>query len=1137
MQRRKPMAVCTLSLLSGTGARSISRKLKLTCWALFVVLVGTVPWALAQSTTADITGTVTDNTGATIPGAKVTLTDMGTRQTRDVQTGPTGNYTFTLLNPGTYSISISQPGFKSFVIPNITLAASDRAREDAKLTVGAAAETVQVTAQAPALQTDSSVLTNTVTSQQVQNLPLNGRNYINLAQIVPGANEGPPNGLTSGARPDDRRQTSSISVNGQSDVVNNEMVDGLDNNERVIGTIGIRPSVDAIRETTVESNEYTAEVGRTGGGVVNIITKSGTNAFHGSLYEFFQNEVLDAYPYQFGAHNAKPKNRLNQFGGSIGGPIVHDRTFFFADYEGLRQQLGTNPVASPVPTIAQYDALRSDPAALLPAGDTTLDQVGLQYARLFPLPNAPTTTPGYGEFVSSPVVTRNSDTVDARVDHRFNQNNLFYARYTYNRVPSNFPGLLPTVNEAGLNIAPGGAVYNFYGAAKDDAQQAQLNFVHTFTPNLLMELKFGYTRINNQSYPLNYGVAVNSAFGQPNVNLDQITSGLAPLSSSGYADLGDGSYIPIIDIDNTYQYNGAITWNKGAHTIKMGASLIRRQALNLQNNQGIGDWSFQTPANTAPSPLYPTGTTALASVLAGQFTSVQRSNNLVPPNYRVWEPSAFFEDDWHAASNLTLNLGVRYDIFTPFAERHNAISNFDPATASIAIANQNGVNQYAGLNPTFTNLAPRVGFAFTPRPSWVIRGGFGISYFPMNYTSNSNLKNQPFVSSFSCNNGACPGGYTRLAQGLPIPTAASATNPSGSIADAIDPAFRTSYLEQFNLTLERDLAGNVLQATYVGELGRHMAQVYADQNTPGPVSNSTLDAMSAASGGKLTTAQAFNTLRPYYSKLPNVTSIGGFNSRGSSSYNALQLSVTRRTRAGLTLEANYTFAHNLDNFLGISNEINDGYGAIPSRISQIEYGNSDMDIRSRGVVTGDYALPFGRNLHGVSGVLAKGWQANTLLVWETGFPFTVTNSVDVITTTNGANSDRPDQLRSAKVNNPSVLHAFDTAAFQPQASGTLGTESRNPLYGPHFRHVDLSVFKDFPIYRESTLEFRAECFNIVNAANFNAPNHTLQIAPVSNPDGTPSDSYAVQANNIGTITSMSPNYTPREFQFALKYQF
>jgi Carboxypeptidase regulatory-like domain/TonB dependent receptor len=1091
----------------------------------------TSPPAMAQSTTADITGTITDNTGAVLSNATVTLINIGTREVRSTKTTGSGDYTFTLLNPGSYSIKVEAEGFKTFVVHEVMLAASDRVREDAKLEIGEAAETVQVTGQAPALQSDNSVLTSTVTEKAVQDLPLNGRNYINLAQITPGANEGPPNGLNSGARPDDRRQTSAISVNGQSEVINDEMVDGMDNNERVIGTIGVRPAIDAISEINVQSNTYTADVGRTAGGIINIITKSGTNNFHGSAYEYFRNDVLDAFPFDFGANNPKPELRQNQFGGSIGGPIIPNKTFFFADYEGLRQVQGSNPIVSQVPTLDQYNLLRTNPDAL---AHGTVDPVGLQYARLYPMPNTASTTGGTtGSFVSSPVNTLNSDTVDVRIDQQFNQKNLLYGRYTYNRVPSSHPGQLPVVNEAGLNIAPSGSIYAYYGKAQDDAQNAQLNFIHTFSPTLLLQLGFGYTRINNQSFPLNYGEGVNQAFGQPNANLDQLTSGLSPASVSGLADLGDGNFLPIIDIDNTFQYQGAVTINRGAHNIKVGASLIRRQALNQQNNYGIGSWSFNPIANPATGT---TDATGLAALLQGHFQQLQRSNSLVPPHYRTWEPSFYIQDDWHATSKLTLNLGVRYDIFTPFTDANNALSNFDPRTGAIIVAGQNGVNDYAGLHTTWTNVAPRIGFAYSFLTTWVLRGGFGMSYVPENYTSNASLKNQPFVSSVLCQNGSCPNGITQFQQGPPLPTPASATNPSGQIQDTLDINFRPSYLEQFNLTLEKAFGPNVVQATYVGMLGRHLASIFNDQNVPTPISNAALGTLATAQGTN--SASAFNTLRPYFGTLPNATQIGGYFSTGASSYHSLQLSVTRRTQAGLTLGANYTLAHGLDNIIGLSNEINDGFGVVPSRINTIDYGNSDLDIRNRGVFTANYALPFGRGLHGMERLLGSGWQLNTLLVWESGEPFTVTNSQNISLTTNAGFSDRPNQIHKASLGNPAIGEFFDTSAFVPQASGTVGSARKNPLYGPHFRHVDLSVFKSFTVFKESTLEFRAEAFNITNTTNFANPNAALQVTPNTDPvSGATLDSYSVQSSTFGQIRSTSPNYNPRLFQFALKYQF
>ncbi len=1125
------------------------------------MMLSVTPLGRAQSTTADITGSVTDASGAAIPNATVTLTEVDTKEVRTTKTGGGGDYTFSELGPGNYTVQISEPGFKSYSIQPFALAASDRAREDAKLEVGSAGETVQVTSQTPALQTDSSYVASTVTEQAVQDLPLSGRNYINLAQITPGANEGPGNGLTSGARPDDRRQTSAISANGQSEILNNQTVDGLDNNERIIGGIGIRPSIEAIKEIAVQTNDYTAEVGRTGGAVVNIITKSGSNAFHGSAYEFFENDILNATPFNF-TPEPKPKLRQNQFGGSFGGPVVKDKVFFFFDYEGLRQILGQNPQTFQTVLPSEYQTLHSGNlqaiAALAHTTPNQIDPVGLNYALLYPLANTAfdPKSPNTQGFTGSPITSRNSDTYDGRVDWQVDPKDLLFARFTYNNVPSNFPGLFPTVNEAGINIAPGGAIFNFYGAAIDTAQNAQINFVRTISPTTLLQLGFGYTRVNNQSLPLNYGTAVDTALGQPGINLNANTSGLTPTGVSGYGDIGDGAFIPIIDIDNTFQEQGSVTINKGSQSIKIGAALIRRQATNVQNNYGIGNYNFNPISN--PQNGNTPDNTALPALLQGIFNNVQRSNSLVPPHYRDFEPSAYFQDDWRATQGLTLNIGLRYDVLTPFTEVRNGLSNFDPVAGKLLVANLNGVNQYGGVNPTFTNVGPRLGFAATVAPGTVIRGGYGISYYQSNYTSNSSEKAQPFVSDYQCNNGNCLTAQingqtvtpTRLAQGLPAPTPASASNPSGSINDVLNANFRTSYVEQFNLTFEKSFGANVFEATYVGELGRHLAQITNDQNAAPLISNENLNNLARAQ--HTTPAAAYQTLRPYHNVLPNVTQIGQFTSTGASSYNALQLSLTRRATAGLTLGANYTYAHQLDNVLSYSNEVNDGYGAVPTQLSTLEYGNSDLDLRNRAVFTADYALPFGKNLNGYKAALGKGWEANTLLRWSSGFPFTVLTNQGVVSTTNGSTGNsRPNQLRHASLGGGHINGFFDTGAFAPQASGTLGSEARNSLYGPHFRQLDLSLFKSFPVYKESTVQFRVEAFNLYNTTNFANPQNTLNLSNVPLPaeaypgDGAapgatvqlPSNNFTTVGSKFGQITATNANYVPRQIQFALKYQF
>ena len=429
--------------------------------------------AFGQLTTADILGTVTDSTGASIPNAAVTLTNLGTNQTRTAQTNATGDYIFPLLQVGRYSVNVQATGFKTST-QEIAVEAGDRARADAQMQLGASSTTVQVQSTTPLLQGDSATVSSTVTAQAVQDLPLNGRNFVQLVQVVPGANEGPGNGLTSGQRPDDRRQTAGFSVNGQDDTLNNYLIDGIDDNERIIGTIGVRPNLEGIQEITVETNSYAPEAGRTAGGVVEIVTKSGTNHFHGTAYEYFRNDVLDARNYYTTSAvvAGRPELHQNQYGGSIGGPIFKNRTFFFGDYEGFRLVQALNsPYHSSVPTVAQYDNIHGinggTPQALVNGGNGTVglpvNPIALNYLSLFPLPNVAGTNGGVtNNYVSDGVRTQNSNVFDVRVDHQFNANNLFFGRYTYNKVNSFQPAQLPAVASGPFaGVYAGGGRYNF----------------------------------------------------------------------------------------------------------------------------------------------------------------------------------------------------------------------------------------------------------------------------------------------------------------------------------------------------------------------------------------------------------------------------------------------------------------------------------------------------------------------------------------------------------------------------------------------------------------------------------------------------------------------------------------------------
>ncbi|MBB5057934.1 hypothetical protein HDF16_002640 [Granulicella aggregans] len=1161
----------------GPNAQGFPRTLKHS-FAIFTLLLAGVTSAFGQLTTADIIGTTTDGSGAVIPNANVVLLNLATHEQRTATTSQSGDFTFTLLPTGHYSVTVTAPGFKASVTKDLAVEAGDRARADAHLELGAGSETVEVTAATPLLQAENATVSSTVTAKAVQDLPLNGRNFVQLVQLVPGANEGPGNGLTSGGRPDDRRSTSGFSVNGQDDTLNNYVIDGIDDNERVIGTIGVKPNVEGIQEITVQTNSYAAEAGRTAGGVVNLVTRSGSNQFHGTAYEYFRNDIFDGRNV-LQTTGSKPELRQNQYGASIGGPIFHDRTFFYGDYEGFRQVSGVT-YTSTVPTLDEYTDIHTNGGAgIVATGNGTqglpVDPIALAYLSLFP---APTNSGLTNNYVVSPSKTQNSNLFDVRIDHQFNPNNLFFGRYTYNKVNTVTPQALGTAN--GLDIS--GGRYIFAGPAADTGQQYAFSFTHIINQNLVVDLKAAYTRINNLSLPLNYGknpdvlVSANapgSTFGS-NLNNTGLASFLTPIQFGPFSDIGDGAYVPLQDIDGTFQYAGTVSYTLGRHNIKAGGSFIRRQARNVQSAFAAGQYTFGLPSDTcAPGTGYNTAgnncnsaasngslgaaqqqNNQLASSLVGAFSAASRNYDLNPPDYRSYEPSGFVQDSWKATQKLTVLAGIRYDVFTPFTEAHNHIANFDylealgatPSTiaSALKVANVGGVNGNAGIKTDYSNVAPRLGFSMLLTPKIVLRGGYGLSFFPGNYTSNADLKNAPFVSVYSPNcqshlavtiegsvgvnpasqNPDCAtitGASTAFDQGLPLPTPQTINSPALSFV-AEDPKFRSALIQQFNLQVEQQFGPNVLTIGYVGNIGQHLPEEINDINVPLPFVP-----------GSTPTAGA----RPLSTVLPNLGTTNWLQSEGISNYSALQTSLQRRFVNGLAFDANYTWAKALSDITGFSEEGQQGWSnANPYKIRQIEYGVAENEIANRFALSLNYELQYGKSFTGIKKAAFSGWQANTIAVWQSGKPFSIVNGgsgragVDGTygnraTPFNNGGGDRPNQIGNPHLAHKTNAEYFNVNAFAPQPLGTVGNFQRNSLFGPQFRHVDLSVFKSFPVTERVAVQFRAEAFNISNTPNFyinnNSGNGATQIA----------------SSSFGQVTGVDPNYSPREFQFALKASF
>ena len=652
------------SAFYGQIAPTFTRRLQRTI-LLFTLFFAGLATAFGQLTTADILGTVTDASGASIPNATVVLKNTGTNEARTATSNGSGDYSFTLLPVGHYSISIKANGFQASITKDLAVEAGDRARNDVHLQAGSQDQVIEVTASTPLLQADSATVSSTVTAQAVQDLPLNGRNFVQLVSLVPGANEGQGNGLSSGGRPDDRRTNAAgLSVNGQDSSLNNWVVDGVDDNERIIGTIGIKPNVEGIQEITVQTNSYAAEAGRTAGGVINIVTVSGTNQFHGSAYEYFRNDILDGRSY-FQNTGAKPELRQNQFGGSVGGPIFRDKAFFHFDYEGQRTVSGVT-LTGTVPTLAEYNDINSlnggTPQALLQtdngtaqqfAAGTPINNIALNYLKLFP---APTNGNLANNFTISPNKTQTSNTYGARVDDRINSANQIFVRFSYNNVQTVTPPNFGTVN--GVQIS--GGRYNFAGPASNVAQQWVVGYTHIFSPSLIADLRAGYTRINNLSLPLNYGKGVDQnviGFPASQTSFSPFADSLTPVSIGPFGDIGDGAYVPLQDVDNTFQYNGTVSWTKGNHNFKFGASLIRRQARNVQSASAVGAYGFNLSSDTinAGGDQLTTQNNQLASTLLGARSIISHATSIFPaPDYRAWEPSGFAQDSWKISPKLTL---------------------------------------------------------------------------------------------------------------------------------------------------------------------------------------------------------------------------------------------------------------------------------------------------------------------------------------------------------------------------------------------------------------------------------------------------------------------------------------------------
>ncbi|HVJ09517.1 MAG TPA: TonB-dependent receptor [Acidisarcina sp.] len=735
---------------------------------------------------------------------------------------------------------------------------------------------------------------------------------------------------------------------------------------------------------------------------------------------------------------------------------------------------------------------------MLPAG-ATMDPIGLKYFKLFPKPNL-----GNDIYMTAPVGSIFAHIADLRIDHNITSRDLLFARVDYNKSHDYIPSAFPDVHMDGMDIKPGGQSYTMAGGMWVTAINSTLNYTHIFSPRLEANFLAGYTFNNIHGSDLNPNTPINQNWGQPGVNLPSgsLPAGVPPepngLGMIQFAtinsSLGNSGYFrPQQQTNNTFTYKGSVHWTHGNSNLVAGASLIRRQWTNWGSQGSLGNWLVMGPAE----------------LLQGKFISVQREVDMIWPQYRTWEPSFFIEESYKLRSNLTINAGLRYDIFTQPTAVKNQLANINLSTGKIMVAGRDGVSSTANVRNDYSSIGPRVGFEWAVNPSTTIHGGYGIVYFPP--YEGTQFKVAPFAYTFgTCNPATCVDGqgkhYSTLSDGLPTVTRPSIDPASGLVmGGGRAENLKDLAMQQYNIGFDRKVgAKDMVRVSYVGSLGHHLSRQFPDANGPLPTADPNPQVH-----------------RPLYNVAPNLTTVQYTDTEGSSNYNAMQADYSHAIGHGLSGNFTYTLAHALDNAREWNRD-SSGFGSVMALSSTRDYGNSNFDVRQHIVGTLHYALPLGNGTSGLRSTIEKNWQFNVMNVWGTGLPFTVLNAVNISQTNPGSNAtDRPNLVPGVSPNpvHQGVHNFFNTAAFAAQPKGTLGDERRNQYQGPHSRHVDVSLFKTFNLANEKSLQFRTECFNLTNTANFAAPSATMP------------------SHTFGQLTQMTVGYTPREIQFALRLQF
>jgi len=1083
------------------------------CAALALTLASnfSLPRLAAQvNATATFTGQVTDQSGAAIIGATVKITSEETGIVITRQTSGDGIYTVPLLKAGTYTIEVRASGFAPNTRKNITLQIQQVGQEDFKLTVGGVDQQVTVEGGAPLLNTETTELGNVINSDSTEQLPLNGRNFSQLGLLVPGTAPGPIGGIrTQGNGNETQRAGAEIVADGSRGSFNLFMIDGLDDRDQSVGTVKVFPNLESIEEFKVQIGNYDAQFA-SGGAVINVVTRSGSNEIHGSAFEFLRNKDLNSRQF-FDA--SEPPFQQNQFGFSVGGPIKKNKLFFFGDYQGLRihessTSILTEPTAAlRVGNFSGYPATIYNPTTYNAttntrtpyAGNqiplTQLDPVAVNLLQILPLPNLPGTS---NNFRVNNLAAQNEDQYDVRGDYVLSEKDSMFARVTHGTATISFPATPVLINGQinPLAFAQGTATAGSLRTNNAPSSQATLQEIHQFSPNVSNQIALGYTRFALSVAPLDESYNLASKLGLIGANTGPDSGAMASISisgGSGYSASNQPEVIP----QNTWQATDTVSWVHGAHSLRFGFSVDHNGFGFFQLGAPSGSLSFTGTYTNNPASSSGTGAGYADFMLGLPVSSSKSLLGSGIPYLSYTEYGGFVQDNWRVSSKLTVNLGLRWDLFTPVSERHDRLSDFYLNAGTFALAGQSGVSNTI-LGTQDHDFSPRLGIAYRVTEKTVVRAAYGLFYFNEQGVGGSSrlFINYPFAPTFAV---TCSSTVPCLSTSTGIPAVFSSNNLPTAVYQPTPNL--TPNVQQYNVTVERQIIKSmVARAAYVGAKGEHL--------------NINLDENVAVPG-----AGAVPARRPY----PGFGQVSSWEPRGPSDYNALQLSLEKRMSHGLSFLGAYTWGKSLDEGAGGNSSTGESRINIqnPQNL-RADYGLSNFDIRQRATLSTVYQLPFGHgrqflsNANRAVDAVAGGWQISSILTLQGGMPFSISMAT---ATDNTGTFQRPNRVCDGNLpgGQQSIKEWYNLACFVAPPIYTFGNTGRNVLIGPKLETWDLGADKDFRITERVGLQFRAEFFNALNHPNFGLPN------------------ASIGSSAAGTITTVITN--ARQVQFALRLHF